>query len=159
MGKKNILTLLGLIAIIFAGQLFLSALPALAAPCDGTEGVFKESCENLYLARPASDSTLQRMVLAERLGFYINAVLGTLGVVGILYFTFGAYKYLSSAGASDKIEGAKKQMIYTIIGIVILLLVYSLSTFVLRAVLGSTSGTNCTPGTPGCEGPLPAPAP
>lgn len=54
----------------------------------------------------------------------------------ILYFIFGAFKYLTSGGNKEELEGAKRMITHAIVGFIILIF----SFFVLQFLLGNLFG-------------------
>jgi hypothetical protein len=48
---------------------------------------------------------------------------------------------MTAAGSEDKIAKAKKIMTAAVIGLVIVLMAYALSTFVINAIIGATNPT------------------
>lgn len=69
----------------------------------------------------------------------INAILALSGLALILLFVYGGILYLTAGGETDKVKKAKSLMINAVIGVIIIVSSYALSTFVfsqLQTVVG-----------------------
>jgi len=64
----------------------------------------------------------------------IQAILGLVGIIFFLYFIYGGFKYMTAAGADQKIQDAKKVIIHAIIGLAIVTAAYSIAFFVVSAL-------------------------
>lgn len=60
------------------------------------------------------------------------------GIIAILTLIYGGIKYITSAGAPQRIEFAKKTILYSIIGLVVVVLAFAIVNFVLSSVLSGT---------------------
>lgn len=58
-------------------------------------------------------------------------------LIATLLIIFGAFQILTSAGSSDKVEAGKKTILYTVVGLGIMLLFK-----VILAVIGQLLGVN-----------------
>ena len=68
----------------------------------------------------------------------VNIVLGFLGILTTLIILFGGFKWMTSYGSSDKVDEAKKLIGAGVIGLVIVLVSYAVSQFVLRSLVNET---------------------
>lgn len=59
------------------------------------------------------------------LGTIFNWFLGFVGTLAFLMFVWAGFSYMTSRGQGDKVKKAKTIMIYSLIGIVIILLAYA----------------------------------
>jgi len=62
------------------------------------------------------------------------AVLGTLFVVLLIY---GGFLYMTSSGKEDHIKKAKNLILYAVIGLVIIVISYSVTFFIFRSLIES----------------------
>jgi hypothetical protein len=62
-------------------------------------------------------------------------ILGISGSLALVFFVYGGFMFLISAGQSDKINSAKQILINSIIGIVIIFSAYMIIGFVITKVL------------------------
>jgi cysteine-rich repeat protein len=68
----------------------------------------------------------------------INILLGFLGVISIGIMLYGGFLYMTSQGAADKIEKAKKILINGAIGLAIILSSYAIAFFIVNALTNVT---------------------
>jgi ketopantoate hydroxymethyltransferase len=69
----------------------------------------------------------------------INVIMGFLGLVAVVIILLGGFKWMTAAGAEDKIDEAKKLLSAGVIGLVIVLSSWAIAKFVLDSVIGVTS--------------------
>ena len=70
----------------------------------------------------------------------VNFFLTFLGLIAVVMIIYGGFLYVSAAGKEDKIEQAKKIIMYSVIGIIIILLSFAIVNTVLGAGTGATTG-------------------
>jgi hypothetical protein len=71
----------------------------------------------------------------------IKVVLGLLGVIFVVLLIYAGFKYLTSQGNEDQIDSAKKQILYAVIGLLIILSAYGLTVFILKSVINATNNS------------------
>lgn len=86
----------------------------------------------------SGDPTDPRLLAASLL----NVVLGMLGSVFIGLIVLAGYRLLKADGDSSKIEQGYATMRMAIIGIIIILASYSVSTFVVKSIISSINGAD-----------------
>jgi len=69
----------------------------------------------------------------------INVALGLLGVIAVALIVYSGFLWMTSAGNPDRIKKAKAVMINAIIGLLIILSSYAITTYVLDALLAATN--------------------
>lgn len=62
------------------------------------------------------------------------------GIVGVAYFILGAYKYISASGSAQKVEEAKEAMKQSLLGIVFILIAFTLVNTIVALVGDTTAG-------------------
>lgn len=67
----------------------------------------------------------------------INIFSVIVGIVAVVMIIWGGLKYITSGGDSGNVTGAKNTILYAIIGLIIV----ALAQFIVRFVLGQTTGT------------------
>jgi hypothetical protein len=67
----------------------------------------------------------------------VNYILGFLSIVAVMMIIYGGMLYVTAAGKQETVDKGKKILMYTIIGIVIIML----SFVIVNAVLGAGTGT------------------
>ena len=68
-------------------------------------------------------------------GNIINVVLGFMGIVLLFYLIYGGFLWMTSGGDSKGVDAAKTMIRNAIIGLVIIVASYAISTFVLQQLL------------------------
>ncbi len=69
----------------------------------------------------------------------INIILGFLGILAVVLILYGGFKWMTAAGNEDKVSEAKKLLVAGVIGLIIILAAFALSTFILDAVFRATT--------------------
>lgn len=77
---------------------------------------------------------------AKIAGNLISAVLGLLGAVLLAYLLYGGYKYMTARGESEEVKKAIGIIKDAIIGLVIIVLAYAISGYVIDAIAGAVGG-------------------
>lgn len=72
-----------------------------------------------------------------------GTVIPVLFAVALVYFIYGVVKFIMAAGDEDKVKEGKSAMIWGIIGLVVIISVYGLITF-LSGALGLQQGGSVT---------------
>jgi len=91
--------------------------------------------------------------VAEILLTFINWAIIIIGLLGVIVFIYAGFLYLTAQGETDKIETAKKVMIYAIVGIVVAVLGYVVVKTVNDLLVGSGGGGAPSTGAPAVGAP------
>ena len=75
--------------------------------------------------------------LTQTISNLVGILLGIVGVVGVGFFIYGAYLYLTASGAPHQMERGKSAMMTALAGIVLALVAYGVVELVVNAVVGS----------------------
>ena len=125
---QRIITVMALMGLLVVPA-FAIALPSpgayaqtRSAVCDGIEAT-GGSCA----ADPAENS------INDLIASIINIFSWIVGVVAVIFVIFGGFKYITSAGDSNKVSSAKSTIIYALVGLVIVALAQVIVVFVLNA--------------------------
>lgn len=121
--------------LIYLSVLFnvfvLSQLPTFAAtpptPAAGPSALITKGLSDAS----AGTGYNQSLGLATVIGRLISVLLGAVGMIFIIIVIYGGILYMLSAGAEDKVKTAKKMITQAIIGIIIIVGAYAISSFVL----------------------------
>jgi hypothetical protein len=70
--------------------------------------------------------------LAEVVGNVVSVLLGTLGIVFLLFVVYAGFLYLTDQGEGKKAEKARKLLTTSVIGMVIIVAAYAITFYVLR---------------------------
>lgn len=63
------------------------------------------------------------------------------GSTATLFFVFGGFRYVTSSGNPEALEGAKKTIIYSGVGLALVLAAFVLSNIVTQVATGAFGGT------------------
>lgn len=89
-------------------------------------------------------------VIAVRI---INIALGLLGIITLTIVVYAGFLYMTAGGDAEKVETAKKWLRNGLIGLIIILSSWALTSYILRSLLTATGGGGGTttggPGGPG----------
>lgn len=64
----------------------------------------------------------------------INAVIGVLGLVAVVFIIIGGISYMTSSGEAAKIEKAKKTILYAVIGLGVCVLSFAIVNFAVGII-------------------------
>lgn len=70
----------------------------------------------------------------------INVVLGVLGTIATILIFYAGFLWMTAAGNDEQITKAKSIMSAAVIGLVIILASYSISTFFVNSIKGAVTG-------------------
>lgn len=79
----------------------------------------------------------------------VNIFLGFLGILAVLIILYGGWIWMTSQGAADKIDKAKKIILNAVIGLIIILASYAIARFIIYQIYGATGGGPGAGGGPG----------
>ena len=71
------------------------------------------------------------------IGRIVSSVVGILGVVAVIIIVYGGIQYITSAGDSAKLKKAKDTILYGVIGLIICVLAFAITQFIIRAINGT----------------------
>jgi hypothetical protein len=125
---QKILVGLLFVPILAAGAIVAVPSISAAADCDGSQGVAGgASCV----------STGQNQTLFGQGGLFtnvINTILFVLGAASVIMIVYGGIRYTISGGDSSSVTAAKNTILYAVIGLVVALLAFAISNFVIAAM-------------------------
>lgn len=124
--KSTIKQALIVLGLTVGALTLLSALPTASAAFISPE-------DNLPVVSEATggEGSIRRLVLR-----IINFFLGFLGILAVIMVIYGGVTYVTAAGADEAIGNAKKIILYSLIGIVIILLSFA----IVNTILGAGTG-------------------
>lgn len=88
--------------------------------------------KNSPLCKKGSEEDIQKKVANV-----INLVYLWVGIIAVAVIIYGGITYIMSAGSPEKVSQAKKIILYALIGLVITLLAFAITNFILRALEGA----------------------
>ncbi len=75
--------------------------------------------------------------LTQTISNIVGILLGIVGIVGVGYFIYGAFMYLTASGAPNQMERGKTAMMTALAGIVLAMVAYGVVELVMNAVVGN----------------------
>jgi hypothetical protein len=94
--------------LLLPGSLFLALASVLPANAQWSKG-----------KSMAGESELESTAVSDIIKALMNWLLYILGAISIIGFVVSGILYLTSAGDEDRIERAKRGMIYSVIGVIV----------------------------------------
>ncbi|MFH1254979.1 MAG: hypothetical protein V1667_00685 [bacterium] len=76
-------------------------------------------------------------IIAARI---IRIILELLGIIALAIIIYAGFKWMTAGGDESKVEDAKKQLVNGLIGLVIILVAFSIATFVFYRLQYITTG-------------------
>jgi lysylphosphatidylglycerol synthetase-like protein (DUF2156 family) len=116
---KKILLLTGLIA-----SFGLTTIPAQVGAVNAF-GVCTSSSES-DVCGAQSDN------VNHYIGIIVNTLLFVVGAVSVVVIIYAGIRYVTSAGDSSRVAGAKNTLLYAVVGLVVAVLAYAIVNFVLH---------------------------
>jgi hypothetical protein len=109
---------------IMLGLLF--CLPAVAAV---------NLSDNLGKVESGAFGATEVTPLQDTLGGIIRAVLSILGVVLVLIIIYAGFLWMTSGGSDDGVKKAKSWMLNAVVGLIIILSAYAITSFVISRLV------------------------
>lgn len=107
-------------------------LPLVTRAVDTTEAFLED------IGREAEYVTNEPLPLM--VGRVINIFLSVVGIILVVLLVYGGYLWMTARGEEDRVKEAKSTIRNAVIGLVIILLAYSISSFVVRALVNASFG-------------------
>ena len=73
--------------------------------------------------------------LTQTISNLVGIMMGLVGAVGVGFFIYGAYLYLTASGAPHQMERGKSAMMTALAGIVLAMVAYGIVELVMNAVV------------------------
>ena len=99
---------------------------------------FTTAQTNVSTVGNSAGVTNQSVDLYTIIGNVINIVLGFLGVLLLIYILYAGFLWMTAGGNEENIEKAKGYIKNAIIGLVIIILAFAISNFVLTKLIQVT---------------------
>ena len=94
------------------------------------------------------------VILTQTISNIVGILLGLVGAVGVGFFIYGAYLYLTASGAPHQMERGKSAMMTALAGIVLAMVGYGVVELVMNAVVNPAVDIEAIPA-PGTPTPTP----
>lgn len=122
--KERIKTVLLSIGVI-AGVLFPVLVPATTHAIDPFGGCSGNTQSKVCQAKNTDSVT-------KIIKSVVNILLYVVGAVSVIMIVVGGLRYVTSAGDSNGVSGAKDTIIYAVVGLVVASMAYAIVNFVLN---------------------------
>ena len=86
----------------------------------------------------------QSQDLISVIALIINIALGFLGIVALGLIIYAGFLWMTARGNEDQVKKAQQIIITTVIGMVIVVAAYSITTFVVPKILNKTGGSGAS---------------
>lgn len=96
--------------------------------------------ESMIRYSAATKNTNEENTLMNTVGNVLNAIYGVIAVVAVVMIVIAGIKYSTSQGDPGKVQSAKNTIMYSIIGLVITISAFAITTFILSALGGNSGG-------------------
>lgn len=124
--------------IILANMLMLATAPVIASDVRDLIDDELDPIAEVYDTEGDVDTGTFGEVVAR----IIKIALGLLGVIFIALIIYAGFIWMTSTGNEEQISKAKKIMVSSIIGVVIILAAYIITVFVIDSLLDATGASN-----------------
>ena len=81
---------------------------------------------------PTEFANLSNQDIKVTLANIVRIILGFIGILTVIFILYGGFMWMTSGGNADRIASAKKLIGAAVVGLVIILISYSLATFVVN---------------------------
>ena len=90
-------------------------------------------------AKIAGYSQVTETTLAETIGLVVKAALSMVGAIFLLLMVYAGYLWMTARGEEEMVKKSQKIIISSIIGLIIVVASYTLTNFVVGAILSKTT--------------------
>ncbi len=127
MSKKLLIVLI----VIMVGVAVFAPWQAKAQEFASPGGFLNKVANKAGLEKPASEEVM--------IGLIINSVLGFLGVIFLILIIYAGIRWMMSAGNDEEVKNARQIIKWAIIGVIVVIGAYALTSFVIDNVLKSAA--------------------
>jgi len=78
--------------------------------------------------------------LTSMVGNLINIFLGFLGIVFLVLMLYAGFLWMTAGGEDEKVKKAKNIIFQAIIGLIVVVAAYAISTFIMSSLINATQG-------------------
>jgi len=128
--KKKILVVLVAMVAVLALPVYVSATELSSR---GDEACKYADDDYKKLICPPTQGSSEGEAL-HIVGNVLNTIYGIVGVLAVVMIVSGGVKYMTSQGDPGRLSAAKNTILYSAIGLVITILAFAITAFVLKAL-------------------------
>lgn len=125
--------------IISISIILTFCLPLLLLPTTVSALGFGDAQEQLETAGGEAYGDVSETTIEDFVGDIINTLLSLTGVIFICLIVYGGYLWMTAQGHEDQIKKATSVLRAAFIGIIIVVLAYGITYFVIEQLLSNTS--------------------
>ena len=140
-----------IVALCTLGSLFVTP-SVYAKPYESTSSDACEVAEVDDSLICGTQHTNEEAELYERIKNILDTVYLWIGIIAVIVIVIGGIRYMTSTGDSQKIQGAKNTIMYAIIGLIVTLMAFAITNFVIGALNGQGADGGGTVAEGGSEG-------
>lgn len=129
--------ILNIIFVCLSLALFLGFQPVHAQGCDANDILGLGCAGEEYSGLSSEDPR----IITVRI---INFALSLLGIVAIVIILYAGFTWMTSGGNDEKVGGAKKTLFAAVAGLIIIMVSYSIMSFVLKSLCVATGSCGST---------------
>jgi ABC-type nickel/cobalt efflux system permease component RcnA len=130
--KKNFIIFISLLVII---NFFIIGNLALAATADLNTSIIGQLGNTGVAAGYSANFT----PLPEMIGKIIYIILSFLGIIFVVLTVYAGFLWMTAGGNEETVKKAKKWLENAVIGLVIILAAYAITSFVISQIIKSTT--------------------
>lgn len=97
------------------------------------------NARSVNLVNPLT-GTAQATTPQELVGNIIKALLSVVGAIALLFFIYGGFLWLTSAGEEKKVTQGKNTLMWATIGLAVIFGSYLILSFIINALRGAAGG-------------------
>lgn len=84
---------------------------------------------------PAKDVNLPKAAANQaQLDGVVNGALAIAGIISVLFIIIGGFRYVTSQGNSDAVRSAREMIIYSLVGLIMVIFAFAIVQIVIRVV-------------------------
>lgn len=118
------------------GIVGMGILPSAALAADAPQGL---QGGKDFVGQIGGQAQLSQAELPVIVGNIINVMLGFLGIVLLGYLLYAGFLWMTAGGDEENVKKAKSMIKNAIIGLVIIVAAFAISSFVLQALVTATA--------------------
>ncbi|MBR2839976.1 hypothetical protein IKE82_01440 [Candidatus Saccharibacteria bacterium] len=108
-------------------------------PTAYTDDVCSNANINEEVRKAAGCSGINQNQIVDTITGILNGIIGVSGLIAVIFVVIGGINYITSTGDSNKLEKARKTILYAAIGLVITVLAFAIVNFVIKNIIGGFS--------------------
>jgi hypothetical protein len=108
------------------------ALDPLNKVCDNGKAAQSEFCKD---NERAQGDTASDNVAIRTIGTASNIIAVLAGLMAVIMIMMGGFSYITSGGSSEKLTTARNRIIYSVVGLLVVVLAWTIINFIIERVI------------------------